>query len=186
MLCGQTGLRLKFELSDYFYFKLLTAVPFFTALVAIYEYAGTLWWIAAYLGVIFWHINITYCIFCPHCPYYWQGKTCKCIMIWGVPKFYKNQFTPASLLIQSIIIFDILITTVFPIYWLWQDWKLMIIYSLSWMVLVCSLLKVECTRCIWFTCTKNLVPQDVREKFRKLNPDFETKGLNKSDLDAKG
>jgi len=166
MRCSRTGLTLKFAFSDYLYFKLLTLVPFFTALIGMWQNASTLWWIAGYLGVITWHTNITYRLFCPHCPYYRQShKTTKCIMIWGIPKLYREKPEPASKMVSTLIIVDILITSIFPMYWLWQTWYLFVIYILSLTLLLVSLIKNECSRCIWFDCAKNSVPEEVKKSF---------------------
>ncbi|MFZ5642479.1 MAG: hypothetical protein ACOY46_02665 [Bacillota bacterium] len=166
MKCEKTCLTMKFEFSDYLYFKLLTLVPFFTAIIGIWQNASSPLWILAYLGVITWHTNITYMLFCPHCPYYQQSKkTTKCIMIWGIPKIYKHKPGPASKAVSTLIITDILLTSVFPLYWLWQTWYLLVIYVLSVSILLVSLIKNECSRCIWFDCTKNTVPEDIRKAY---------------------
>lgn len=170
MKCSRTGLTIKFELSDYLYFKLLTVLPFFTAVYAIWQHANSLWWLVGYLLVIAWHTNLTYKLFCPHCVYYKQSsRTTKCIMIWGVPKFYKDKKGPASKAVSTLIIVDILLVSVFPLYWVLWSWHLLVIYLLSLLILLISLIKNECSRCICFDCAKNSVPKEVRQRYIESN-----------------
>jgi hypothetical protein len=164
--CSPGGLVLRYSFADFVYFKLLISVPFVTALIAILQNASSYWWAAGYLGVIGWHVNITYRIFCTKCPHYdlSEGKT-QCLMIWNVPKFYKARPGRPSTFVSAFIIADILLVTAYPLYWLWMDWRFFTVYLLSWSVFIVSLVKNECSRCIWFDCAKNNVPKEARESY---------------------
>ncbi len=166
--CHKTGLVEKYGYGDFLYFKLMISVPFITGMIAIIQHASSYWWAVGYLAMVLWHVNITYATFCPHCPYYIRSeKTCKCVMIWGVPKLYKNKPWPASNFVSYFIVTDIALTSLYPAYWVWQDMRFFTVYWLSLSVFLVSLLKNECTRCIWFDCKKNMVPVHVREEYLK-------------------
>jgi hypothetical protein len=86
-------------------------------------------------------------------------------MIWGVPKIFEERPGPESRIVGIYIPIAILTLTFFPVYWLRFQWELLLLYFLSWGVLVGSIQLHECSRCIHFDCKSNRVPEDVRKVY---------------------
>ena len=166
MICPNTGLVTKHAYSRFLYYKLVTLVPFGTAIIAITKHAETIYWTLAYIGMCLLHAGIMFTIKCPHCPHYKASeKTHKCFMIWGVPKIYKDRPGPESRFVKMYVPIGIAILTFFPVFWLRFQWELLLLYFLSWGVLVTSITLNECPRCINFACGNNRVPEEVREAY---------------------
>jgi hypothetical protein len=60
---------------------------------------------------------------------------------------------------------SMLIWIAFPFFWLHAHGGLLAIYLLSLLLLVSTLRKYECGRCIHFDCPGNNVPGDVRRDY---------------------
>lgn len=175
MICSKTGLITETAFSRFLYYKLVTLVPFCTAVIAITKYSETIHWTLAYIGLCLSHAVIVYTIKCPHCAYYKIGeKTHKCRIFWGVPKIYKERPGPESRFVGIYIPIGMSILTFFPVYWLRFQWELLLLYFLSVGVFVASISLHECSRCIYFECKNNRVPEDVRKTY------LETVGARKS------
>ena len=96
MICKNSPLKQKYSLSDFLFYKLLAAVPFSIALIAIFE--QSIGWSTAYLIWMAFHFVVTYRLLCTHCPHYAavEDKTC-CHFIWGTPPMFKKRPGPLSL-----------------------------------------------------------------------------------------
>ena len=160
--CGGDGLKRAHTHTDFLYYKLVTAVPFFTALAGIWR--AEPWNIAPYVVWFGVHMLTVYRILCTHCPHYGSadGKT-NCHFIWKAPKLFHPRPGPQSIWSKLGLVLMLMISSLLPVYWLAEDWALLVIYFLSLGVLFTTMMKYECTRCIHLDCPKNQVPQEVRE-----------------------
>lgn len=140
--------------SDFLYFKLIAMVPFLIAIVSIAQHSWI--WTVIYLGWIVIHVLVIYRLLCTHCPHYAarEGKTC-CHFIWSMPGVFARQprsIGPGS---KVGIAFMIVISSLFPFFWLVQDLILMVLYIMSLAVLFTTMIKYECVRCSNLHCPKN-------------------------------
>ena len=161
-------LKTRYKFSDYIYWNLFAAIPFIIAFIAIIK-SSLIWSIAYILVFLTQFLIVEYRFFCSHCPHYCQDEdTTKCLFIWGVPKYFKAR--PLSLTILDKFMMDLgfLVVILFPIYWLFFQPLLLIIYLLSWAVFGLTLKRYECNRCIYFHCPANSVPNNVRAQYRKI------------------
>lgn len=65
-------------------------------------------------------------------------------------------------------LFGILVLTLFPVYWLVQEWPLLLVYLLGIAGLVMSIVLNECARCLHFECGNCGVPEDVRHEYLRM------------------
>lgn len=180
MMCPETGLLLRHEVSRFVYYKLLTLIPVSVAVIGIARYSEAFYWPFVYIGLCLLHAGIMFTIKCPHCPYYkMDGKLHHCFMISGVPKIYKPRPGPESRLVGIYAPVGMAVLTFFPVYWLWFQWELLLIYLLSVVVLVTSIGLNECPRCLNFECAHNKVPEDVRKAYH-AKPLPDARGINPS------
>ena len=146
------------------YYKILTAVPVFTAIVAIARHGEAVYWPFVYVGVCLLHAAIMYAIKCPHCAYYKRNTPShRCFIWWGAPKVWKPRPGPESRIVGIYAPIGILVVTFFPTYWLWAQWELLVVYFLSVAGLMGSIVMHECPRCAHFDCPHNAVPEEVRK-----------------------
>lgn len=166
MICPKTGLLTKPAYSRFLYYKLVTSVPFLTAMIAITRYSETVYWPLAYIGICLLHVGIVYSNKCPRCAYYKiSERTHKCFMIWGFPKIFEARPGPDKPFLGKYVPIAILTITFFPVYWLRFQWELLLLYFLSWGVLVSSISLHQCSRCISFDCKNNRVSDEVRKAY---------------------
>lgn len=170
MICQETGLLVKPSYGRFVYYKLLTLVPFGTAILAIVRYADNMLWLFAYIGVCLGHVLIVYTNKCPHCGYYHLGgREHRCSWLWHIPKLVKPKPGPQGRFISTYTPIGILILIIFPIYWLRFEWELLVIFLLSVAGLLSTVLMHECRTCISFDCGNNRVPQAIREKMKEIH-----------------
>jgi hypothetical protein len=158
MSCVGNNLKNEHTYIDFLYYKLITLVPF---LAAIFSIARHSWgWTGIYLCLIVIHVFIIYRLLCTHCPHYGtrNGATC-CHFIWSAPAMFKKHPGPLGKMSIIIIVFMLMVTSLFPMYWLLQELELLVIYFLSLAVLFATMMKYECTRCKHLSCPKNQVPK---------------------------
>jgi hypothetical protein len=164
-ICSITCLLKKPTFIDFLLGKLIAVVPFATAIIAIAKHAETPLWILGYVGIFLLHATHVYLKRCPHCTYYKiGGRTHQCHYIWGLPKIVKERSGLPSNYLRIYTPIAILVITLFPVYWLLFQWELLLVYTLSWGVLAASLIH-ECSRCLYFECSMNRVPEDVRRTY---------------------
>jgi hypothetical protein len=166
--CPGTALEATPTLGRFLYYKILTAVPVFAALVAIARHADAWYWPFVYVVVCLVHAGIMYTIKCPYCAYYkLEGKKHRCFIWWGVPKLYEPRTGQEPKFVGIYAKIGMLVLAFFPVYWLWSDWVLLVVYFLSLVGLVVSIGMHQCPRCLHFDCAHNQVPEDVKELYRK-------------------
>lgn len=169
MICAKTGLLIKPSYGRFVYYKLLTLVPFGTALLAISQYADNILWLFAYVAVCLGHVFVVYTNKCPHCAYYHLGgREHRCSWLWHIPKLVKPRPGPQGRFMNIYTPIGILILILFPIYWLRFEWELLVIFLLSVAGLLSTVLIHECRSCISFHCGNNQVPETLRQKYREM------------------
>ena len=169
MECSKYGLLTDPTAFDFFHEKIITAVPFLVALVALYRYADSPIWLFLYLAIIAGHMVHILLKRCPHCAYYKRDtKTLECLWWRWVPKFRQPRPMPPPKYFSMYTMAAILLITAYPIYWLTFDLALLAVYALSWGVLFLSIQTHACGRCIDFECKYNGVPQNVRDSYSSM------------------
>jgi hypothetical protein len=156
-------LKKQHRFTDFLYWNLVIAVPFFTACAAILKYS-TAWLIIYIIAGLVCVITI-YKFYCTHCPHYTRNTgTTKCMFFWGIPKFFKPDSGPLSLLDKAVTFLTVTVIVLLPVYWLILQPGFMIIYILSIAVFLMTVRRNECGRCIYFNCPVNAVPDDIKKK----------------------
>jgi hypothetical protein len=170
-------LKTRHRLHDCVYWYLLLAIPFIAACMAISE-SSTVWMIVYILFSVFVLGIVVFKFFCTHCPHYLQSeKTVNCMFIRWVPKYFQPKPGPYSFLEQTIVAVGLLVWVAFPVYWLYFHHGLLAIYVVSLVVLVATMKRYECGRCIHFHCPANSVAEDVKGRFLET-PTHQTGGLS--------
>lgn len=160
---SNTQLKADHKFTDYIYWNLVAAVPFLTACVAIIK--DSVAWLILYLILCILTVIFVYKFYCSHCPHYIKGATTtKCMFFWGIPKFFKSKPGPLILYEKAVSIIAPIIILLPPLYWLRLQPGLLIIYFLSLTVLVTTIRRNECCRCVYFHCPANCVPEDIRRR----------------------
>lgn len=155
-------LRTEHRLSDFLWFVLLGGTPF---LVACFAIANSSWiWLIGYIAfmVVFGFAQVRF--LCRHCPYYRQeGKRVHCKSMWGWPKLFRPRPGALSSLDKAMLYSFFLLAFSFPMYWLVMLPQFLALYLLSIVVMVLTLARYECSRCMFFNCPFNRVAEDVQK-----------------------
>ena len=154
----RSELRERYGFKDFLFYTCLLAVPIFTAILAIFRHSvgwGILYILLA--GVL------TGCIlkfYCAHCPHYTRDeKRLNCMFFWGFPKLFNPRPGPLGPMDTLIAFGAPAVLLIFPLYWLFQEPGLLILYLLSLAGFGASVYRNECHRCIYDECPINKVPQ---------------------------
>ena len=166
MACPTAALSTEPTLIRFIYYKALTLVPVSAALIAMGRHAESLLWPFLYVGACLTHAGVMYTIKCPHCPYYKkESKTLECFIWWGAPKLYQPRAGPEKGFVGLYATFGMLVLTLFPVYWLWQDKAFLLVYVLGIFGLVLSIAINECSRCLNFDCGHCGVSEEIRKEY---------------------
>ncbi len=139
------------------------------AVIGITRHADSFLWTGIYLGLCLAHAAVMNAIKCPHCPYYKMGgKTFSCFMWWHMPRLYTPRPGPESRFVAVYAPIGMLILTAYPVFWLWREWELLLLFLLSIVVVVLSIGHNECSRCLNFECGHNTVSDSVRKEYMEL------------------
>ena len=158
---SKTQLKAQHKFLDCLYWNLFGALPFIIACIGIYK--SSIIWLILYVIVFLCLIVIIYRFYCAHCPHYIQGaKTTKCMFFWGIPKFFKSNTNPPNFFEKAVSLIAALIIILLPLYWLRLQVDLLVIYLLSFAVFGITIKRYECSRCIYFNCPANNVPEDIK------------------------
>ncbi len=150
-------LKKKHALSDCMYWNLFALVPLLVACVAV-AMESIFWMIVYIIVIVFDFIIIEYRHFCSHCPHYINSQgTTKCMLLWGIPKFYEPKPGPLSNFEKFMMVLGCAVMGLFPLYWLLLRPYLLLIYLISWITLILTMKRYECCRCIYFHCPMNSV-----------------------------
>lgn len=154
-------LRGRYSFADFLYYTALAAVPFFTAVYAIFKQSTI--WLALYILLCLLSITLIYRYYCTHCPHYTrEGKFTKCMFFPGMPKFFQPRPGPLGFLDKTIAFIVSVVVIIFPLYWLFQQLGLLVIFLLSLIVFLVTIRRNECSRCIYFDCPVNKVAEDLK------------------------
>jgi len=158
-------LRPKHEFSDFLWFFALGWMPVLVACLAIAS--SSLLWVLVYLVVMFFLGVVEIRFLCSHCHYYKQekGKILHCQSMWGPTKFARPRQGPLSSFDKVMLFSFLILAFSFPIYWLVQQPKFLVIYLLSAVIMLVTLARYECTRCMFFDCPFNRVSTDIKNEF---------------------
>ena len=164
--CPKTGLFNRIPFALFIYYKLATFVPAFIGIYTIYSYAKSLLWVFAYIFIFLVHMTIIYKMKCTHCTYYLiPGDKLYCMWLWGVPKLFKEDTRPESQFNKVYVPVGMAIVAFFPVYWLFNNWALLVLYFVSLAVLVLSLFLFTCSKCTYFNCSHNQVSPELKENY---------------------
>ena len=162
-------LRIRHRFRDCVYWDLFILIPFITASLAI---AGSsIFWMVVYivLSIVVFFVVI-YKFFCTHCPHYVGGSGCvRCMFYWRMPKYFKAQPGPYSMTELIVTAASFLVWVVFPFYWIYLRPGLLAIYVVSLAILISTLRRYECGRCIHFDCPGNKVSEGVKQSYLEKN-----------------
>ncbi len=161
MVNSQDKLRDRYSFRDFLFYTSLLAVPIFTAILAIFKHS-----FLSAIAFIVLAAGMTALIlkfFCTRCPHYnCEGKRLQCIFFWGLPKFFNPR--PGALnMVDKLVAFGApAVLLVFPLYWLFKEPGLLVLYLLSLSGFGASIYRNECKRCIYYECPVNKVPEAIR------------------------
>jgi len=154
-------LRERYTFIDFLYYITLLTVPIFTAFYAISN--NSIGGLIFYIILCIAATAVIYRFYCSHCPHYTrEGRTTRCIFFWGLPKFFKPRSGPLSLLDKTVAFITPAILIIFPLYWLFQQIGLLIIFILSLIAFLSTVRRNECPRCIYVDCPVNKVPEELK------------------------
>lgn len=150
---------------DCLYWNLFALIPILTACVAIGR--RSVFWLVVYiLMALAQFLILQYRFFCSHCPHYTrEGRTTKCMFIWGIPKYFKPRTEPLGPLGKLVLAVGLGVVVLFPIIWLRFSTYLLLNYLLSVAVMALTMRRYECGRCLFFDCPVNTVPQETIESY---------------------
>ncbi len=158
-------LKSKHRFADYVYWCMFFLIHVVTGFIAIVKHSVV--WSITYVVIGIALVALVYRFQCTHCPHYVEGKKrTKCMFFWGVPKFFRARPGPLSFFEKTVPFIAGIIWVFFPLYWLLLEPDLFILYWLSLIVLFLTIWRHECTRCIYFNCPMNRVPEDVQRQFQ--------------------
>jgi hypothetical protein len=142
---------------------LVGLLPVFVACLAIAN--SSLLWMAGYLVVMLLLGVVEVRCLCRHCPYYVMqpGATVHCKAMWGPTKWFKPEPGALSLLDKAILYSFFVISFSYPIYWLALQPKLLVIYLWAIGIMVWTLARYECNRCMFFDCPFNFVDEETKK-----------------------
>jgi len=164
------ALREKHVINDFCWFLPTGLAPLVVASFAIYPHSWI--WLLIYLGYM-WLIFAPHELgfLCVYCPYYRQekGLTVKCKSLWGPSKVLRPKIGPMTKVDQVFFWIASFIATFFPMYWLVQEIDLLVLYWLTWLIMIWTLAKYECNQCLHFHCPGNIVPEEKREEYLRTH-----------------
>lgn len=153
-------LKEKHTFLDLLYWNLFALIPLLLAFFSISKYSK-IWTIIYILIVLFHFLILEYKFFCSHCPHYCNdSKSTKCMFLWFIPKYFRKNPGPLSMIDKTILALSFAVLIFFPLYWLLKSLQFLVLYFLSWVVFVMTLKRYECNRCIYFNCPANSVEEE--------------------------
>jgi hypothetical protein len=140
---------------DFLYWITFVALPVFIGSVAIIRHS--FWWFLLYIGIIAGGVlGLWYQFICTGCPYYKQSADgCKCMFIWGLPRFYSAKNRPYRLHELILGYGGLGLVFVYPFLWLIFRPLLLVLYVLSLGLFVLTVVRYECPRCAHTNCPLN-------------------------------
>ena len=164
MMTSPDELKARHSFGDYVYWTLFFVIHFIAGLTAISRHSIP--WLIFYVVLGIATLSVLLKFYCSHCPHYIQGeKRLTCMFFWGIPKMFEARPGPLSPPEKAVSAVAAVIWILFPVFWLVLEPGLLLIYVLSWVVFAWTMKKTECSRCVYFHCPMNRVPEDARKQF---------------------
>lgn len=140
---------------DFLYWLMFILLILLIGSVAIIRHS--FWWFLVYLLVITGGVGgLWYQFICPGCPYYKQNMgSCKCMFIWGLPRFYSSKNRPYKLYELILGYIGIGLVFIYPFFWLVFQPLLLVLYVISLGLFAVTVLRYECPRCAHKDCPLN-------------------------------
>ncbi len=157
-------LRTEHRLSDYLWSVALGVVPEIVAIMAI---ARESWlWVLAYVAFMLLFAVAELRFLCRHCIYYGQQQGIKvhCKSMWGPYKWFKPSPGPLGRFDTVVLLLFVVLAFAFPLYWLVLQPQLLFIYLWSLVILVWTMRRYECNRCMAFHCPMNHVSKELKDE----------------------
>lgn len=165
--CDVSYLKKEHKPYDCLFWGMIVSIPIIIACVSIAR--NSVYWFVVYLAVFIISQILIYKFLCTHCPHYCKkSKKLQCMFLWNMLKIFKPKPGSWKLIDKIVIPVSIITICLFPIYWIWQDKLLFIIYIISGINFMLTLKKYECSRCIYFHCPMNSVTENKRKKFNAI------------------
>ena len=163
MTTSRDELRTHYHFKDFLSYTCLLAVPVLTSILAILRHSilGTIAFIVV-AGAMTTLILKFYCTRCPH--YTREDGRLKCIFFWGLPKFFRPRPGPLNIIDKLVTFGAPAVLLMFPLYWLFKEPGLLLLYLVSLCGFVTSIYRNECNRCIYDECPVNRVPEEVKKR----------------------
>jgi len=157
-------LRREHGFADFLWFSAIGWTPVLVACLGIAT--ASLAWMLAYLGVMLLLGIVEIGTLCRHCPYYSQqpGMTVHCKAMWGPTKWFRPRPGPLAALEKAALFLFFVIAFSFPIYWLVPQPKLLAIYIVTVGIMLATLTRYECNRCMFFDCPFNRVSKEAKSE----------------------
>lgn len=161
MIHSQNELKTRYSFSDFLFYICLLSVPFVTAVLSILK--NSVWWTIAFIGLAVGITALILRFYCTRCPHYTrEGKNLKCIFFWGLPKLFDKRPGKLDVVDKAVTFSGSILLLIFPLYWLWMEPGLLIVYMLSFIGFFAAVYRNECERCIYFDCPTNRVPKEIK------------------------
>jgi hypothetical protein len=159
--------RKEHKISDFLWSVTIGGVPEVVAIMAIANESPV--WLLAYIPFLFVFALAEVRFLCRHCHYYGQqqGIMVKCKSMWGPFKLFKPSPGPLGRFDTVMLYLSFVIGFAFPLYWLAHQPQLLVIYIWSLVILVVTMEKYECHRCMMFHCPFNRVSKEIKDDLRE-------------------
>ena len=134
------------------------SIPLLTAFVSIWDKStpGAVIYLLIGIASVLFILRF----FCTHCPHYRRDeKHLKCIFFWEMPKVFMVRPEPPGFLDKTLAFACPALVLAYPLYWLFQEPGLLMVYLLSVTVFGASIRRNECPRCIYTDCPVNAARQ---------------------------
>jgi len=166
-------LKCRFDQLDLLRFLFLFCLFAIPAAIGVFR-SGYGWSLLGWIlfGLFFfevWEIRIL----CSHCPYYAErSRTLRCIANYGSLKLWRYHPEPMSRSerFQLIAGFTILFGFPFPFMVLGGTYGWAAVALGGLLLFIVTLLRLNCSRCVNFSCPLNRVPQDLVDAYLDRNP----------------
>ena len=157
-----TELRTRYRFRDFLRYTCLLAVPILTAILAIFRHSR--FWTVAYVVIAAIMTILILRHYCTHCPHYTRDDgPLKCIFFWGLPKVFSPRPGPLTMMDKAVAFGAPSVLMMFPLYWLFKEPGLLVIYVLSLTGFGLTIYHNECNRCIYYECPVNRVPEGIKK-----------------------
>jgi len=130
---------------------------------------ASLSWLVVYVLTVLVMQIIIDRFLCTHCPHYCRDEPrLHCLSLWNTRKMFTARAGSWHLGDTIVLSLALAILVLFPVYWIMRDIVLPIVYLISLIKFMSTLRRYECSRCIYFGCPANSVPEAVKKNFTCL------------------